>query len=134
MELKERCQMATEILRMTNDGDKLDARDLNLLEGAVNSFLNEEGYKKFRELHAQVVEGNYTLPWLHGIEHLTIDQEGYVYWKGQHVEHYDIPWAYGEDAKKQAEELERRCKILEEQGKKISPVTAIWSWQEREVV
>lgn len=134
MELKERCQMATEILRMTNDGDKLDARDLNLLEGAVNGFLNEEGYKKFRELHAQVVEGNYTRPWLHGIEHLTIDQEGYVYWKGQHVEHYDIPWAYGEKAKIQAEELARRCRILEEQGKKISSVTAIWSWQEREVI
>ena len=107
---------------------------MKLLEGAVNGFLNEKGYEKFRELHTQVVEGDYTLPWLHGIEHLTLDQEGYVYWKGQQVEHYDIPWAYGEDAKKQAEELARRCKILEEQGKKISSVTAIWSWQEREVI
>lgn len=74
MELKERCQMVTEILRMTDDGDKLDARDLKLLEGAVNGFLNEKGYEKFRELHTQVVEGDYTLPWLHGIEHLTLDQ------------------------------------------------------------
>lgn len=129
MELKERCQMATEILRMSDDGNKLDARDLNLLEGAVNGFLNEKGYEKFKELHSQVIEGNYTLPWFHGIEHLTIDQEGYVYWKGQHVEHYDIPWAYGEEAGVQAKELERRCKLLENVGKEVNTVTAIWAWE-----
>ena len=133
MELKERCQMATEILRMTNDGDSLDVWDMKLLESAVNGFLNEAGYQKFKELYSQVIAGDYTLPWLHGIEHLTLDQEGYVYWKGQHVEHYDIPWAYSEKAKLQAEELARRCKILEEQGKEINSVTAIWSW-EREVI
>jgi len=133
MELKERCRLATEILRLTKDGDKLDARDLNLLQGAVNGLLNEKGYQKFKEIHAQVVEGKYTLPWLHDIEHLTLDQEGYVYWKGQQVEHYDIPWAYGEKAKLAAEELARRCRILEKQGKEVNTVTAIWSW-EREVV
>lgn len=129
MELKKRCDMAIQILRMTDDGDKLDARDLKLLENAVNGFLNEVGYEHFTKLYTQVIKGNYSLPWFHGIEHLTIDQEGYVYWKDQHVEHYDIPWAYGEEAGKQAKELERRCKLLEVAGKEVNTVTAIWAWE-----
>ncbi len=129
MNVGERCEMAIQILRMTEDGNKLDARDLSLLEGAVNGFLTAAGYEKLAELHKQVVNGTYKLPWLHGIEHLTIDQEGYVYWKGQHVEHYDIPWAYGEKAGVQAKELERRCKLLENAGKEVNTVTAIWAWE-----
>jgi hypothetical protein len=130
MNISERCEMAMQILRRTGDGDGLDARDLYLVESAVNGFLTEAGYEKFTELHKQVVDRAYRLPWLHGIEHLTIDQVGYVYWKDQQVEHYDIPWAYGEEAGQQARELARKCKILEAAGKKVSTNSAIWAWEE----
>lgn len=130
MELNERCEMAMEILRMTEDGDKLGTRDLKLLESAVNGFLTETGYRKFTELYNQVIEGSYKLPWFHGIKHLTIDPDGCVYWKNQQVEHYDIPWAYSDEAKSEAEELERRCLLLESKGVKINAGTAIWGWKE----
>jgi len=61
---------------------------------------------------------------------MVIDHEGYVYWKGNKVEHFTLRWAYTDSAKKQAVELGRRCKILE--GKDILPSaqTAIWNWKE----
>jgi len=130
MQVSERCSVACDILRLTNDGDNLDLLDLKVVENAVNGFLNEEGYAYFMDLHKRVLSGKYLIPWFHEIEYLTIDHEGYVYWKGQHVEHYSRPWAYSSEAKAQAEELARRCKILEEQGQEISVATAIWGWED----
>jgi hypothetical protein len=123
------CDIAMEILRATNDGNDLDPRDLKLLELAVNGFLSEQGDVAFYELHRRAQNG-YTKPWLHGIEHLTITHDGYVHWKGAEVEHYDIPWAYGEEAKAQAEELARRCRVLEARGEKPTFSIAFVKWEE----
>ena len=123
------CSIAIEILRATHDGDELDPHDLKLLERAVNGFLNEQGEVAFYELRKRVQDG-YTKPWLHGIEHLTITHEGYVYWKGMEVEHYDIPWAYGEKGKESAEELARRCRILDERGVVPTFTSAFVQWNE----
>lgn len=121
---------AVEILRATNDGDNLEPAHLKLVEGAVNGFLTKEGMSAFDRLYAQV-EAGYKKPWFHGIEHLTIDSTGCVYWKGQEVEHYNLRWAYSGEAAAEARELARRCSILEERGEKISPSTVIWKWEEK---
>jgi len=126
METHERCDLACEILQKTNDGDDLDPRDLKLVENAVNGFLTEAGYQAFQELHQKVLNG-YTPRWFH-VEHLTRNHIGYVYWKGHRVEHYDSPWAYSPEGKKAAEELARRCRILEAEGQELNVNTAIMRW------
>ena len=124
---------AIEILQATNDGDDLAPEDLKLLELAVNGFLNEAGDVAFRALVAKVREG-YQRPWFHGIEHLTIDHVGYVYWKGQQVEHYTIgAFAYTDQGVLAAEEVARRCQVLERAGAAVSTRSVIWDWSEEEV-
>jgi hypothetical protein len=71
------------------------------------------------------------LPWFHGIEHLTIDHEGYVSWRGKRVDHYTPSWAYSEEAKQQAEELAERCRQLEAAGKPVNKFHAILDWTDR---
>ena len=130
----------TEIVRGTRDGDALSRTDLKLVEQIVNADVfgvSEDMEAAFGSLYMRVKLG-YAPPWLHGIEGLTIDHEGYVYWKGQNVEHYDTPWAYtkladgigrksGEEA---ALELARRCRLLEARGSVVSTTSAIWRWED----
>src|SRR5258708_1371194 len=108
---------ALEILSATHDGDDLSPPHLKLLELAVNGFLNEQGQLAFEELYqnAKKTDG-YNVPWFHDIEHLTRDHQGFVLWKGQQVEHHDSRWAYSEEARKAAEEVARRCRLLEYVG------------------
>jgi hypothetical protein len=82
-------EMASAILQHTSDGDDLAPQHLKLVEIAVNYGLSEEGVKVFAELYENVRAG-YTPPWFHGIQGLTIDTEGFVYWKEQRVEHYTL--------------------------------------------
>ena len=118
---------ACEILHKTRDGDDLSPPHLYLLQEMVNDHLNKEGEVAFEELYQLVLQG-YKPPWFHDIEHLTRNHEGYVLWKGRMVEHYDSPWAYSADAKKQADELARRCRILESRGEIPTSHNAIWTW------
>lgn len=121
-------ELALEIITATHDGDDLAPHHLKLVELAVNGFLSEQGEVAFNELVANVRAG-YQKPWFHGIEHLTIDHEGFVYWKDQQVEHYTPRWAYSDDAQRQALELERRCLHLEAVGEEVNGATALWDWE-----
>ena len=116
-------------MQATNDGDDLDPRHLKLLENAVNGFLNELGEAAFEKLYQSALRG-YTKPWFHGIENMTIDNDGFVKWKGTVVEHYTLSWAYSAEAKAQAHELARRCAILESKGENPTNHNAIWTWEE----
>jgi len=116
-------------LQATNDGDDLDPRHLKLLENAVNGFLNELGEAAFEELYQSALKG-YKKPWFHGIENLTIDNTGYVKWKGTVVEHYTLSWAYSIEARGQALELARRCVILEARGETPTMNNSVWTWEE----
>jgi len=122
--------MAVEILEKTNDGNGLDPTDLSLLQSAVNSNMTEAGEVAFYELHSRVNSGNYVKPWLCGVEHLTQDYEGFVYWKGEHVEHYSH--SDFDDMKRDAEELGRRCLHLEALGVEVDVATAVWTWDKYE--
>ncbi len=129
-EIHSTCDMACDILRLTNDGNDLDPLQLGYLEAAVNGLLTDEGLKVFAGLHKLVTSGQYKKPPFHGIENLSIDNTGYVYWKGVHVEHYTLSWAYTEEAHKAAIELARRCKLLEEKGIVPDINSVIWNWAE----
>ena len=120
--------MAIIILEKINDGDDLAPEHLYLVQEAANGHLSEQGEVAFYQLYSSVLEG-YKKPWLHGIEHLTIDHEGYVYWKGKQVEHYDFPWAYSEAARAEALEIARRCSILEGKGIEPSAISVVWKWE-----
>ena len=121
--------MAIDILQKTNDGDDLDPQHLKMLELAVNGFLNAKGEAVFRELYASVQAG-YRKPWLHNVENLTIDHTGYVRWRGTIVEHYNLSSAYSAESKLEAQELGRRCALLEAKGIKPTTRTAVWEWED----
>ena len=130
-EIHNTCDQAITILRATHDGEDLEPRHLKLVEMAVNGLLNDTGKAAFAKLLNSVTQGRYVKPWFHGIEHLTRDHAGYVRWKGVEIEHYDPPWCYSEAAKEQAEEVARRCRLLEEHG--VQPTSGgrvIWRWEE----
>jgi hypothetical protein len=118
------------ILEKTRDGDDLDPKLLGLVELAVNGHLNNVGKDAFEGLYREIMGGIYKRPWFHGVEHMVIDHEGFVYWKGNKVEHFTLGGAYSDSSKKQTIELGRRCKILE--GKGIVPSTGnvVWKWEE----
>jgi len=129
-EISETCDKACEILIKTNDGDMLDPSDLKLTELAVNGYLNDTGKEVFEQLYLRVVvEDTYKKPYLHDIEHLTRDHEGYIYYKGIHVEHYDRDYVYSEDAKNSLLELKRRCEYLERRSVEVSCGSAVWGWE-----
>jgi hypothetical protein len=72
-----------------------------------------------------------TLAWFHGIEHLTIDDAGYLSWKGQHIEHFDPEFAKTDAAKGRARILAARCRHLEEIGKPVNKKTMVLTWGEK---
>ena len=128
-EINTRCNMAISILQSTHDGEDLDPSHLWLVQEWVNDHLNEKGEIAFHELYAQVITGKYQKPWLYGVENLTRDHQGYVYWKSIQVEHYSFSGegAY-EREKAAAEEIGRRCRILESKDMEVSCNNAIWKW------
>jgi hypothetical protein len=119
--------MILEILQNTHDGEDLTPPHLKLIELASNDMISEAGEVALYELYANVKKG-YVKPWFLGVEHMTRDHEGFVYWKGIQVEHY----SHMDDiqALKELKELERRCLILESKGIKVNSSSAIWNWNE----
>lgn len=104
------------ILQRTNDGNDLSPQHLKLLELGVNGHLNEAGSAAVDKLYESVVAGTYTKPYHFGVEFMTYDHEGYIYFKDQQVEHYSRPWAYSLDAKKDLTKLQHQCLYLESIG------------------
>lgn len=121
------------ILEKTHDGDNLAPEHLKLVEIGVNGYLNEAGEVALMQLFQSVKDG-YNKPWFLGIENLTRDHEGFIYWKGKQVEHYDHDYwgrdGWQERMLKDAKELERRCKILEGAGLPVNSTYTAWCWPE----
>lgn len=130
--MKKATDLVLDILRKTSDGDDLKLSDLRLVEAAVNKKLNAEGKKELERLHKLVMDGEYKEKWFHGIEHLTINSSGYVFWKGKEVEHYSPNFAYSERGKEAAIELAERCRKLESNGVEVNIDSAIRDWDRSE--
>jgi hypothetical protein len=69
--------------------------------------------------------------WFHGIEHLTLDVDGYLRWKGQTVERFDPDFAKTDAAKGKARILAARCRHLEEIGEPVNKANVVLKWGER---
>lgn len=75
-----------------------------------------------KNMDSRTSEDNSCDGWLHGIEHLTKDLNGYVYWRTMPVERFN----FGDDAtgaareKFEAERLAGICMWLEEKGMEVS--------------
>jgi hypothetical protein len=120
-------EMAIDILQATDDGDKLSPSDLKLVELAVNDMLNAAGIERFRQLHEDATKlAGYTVPFLFDIEHLTIDHDRIIRWKGVAVEHFDHGvWresGWQERMRADAAEVAAACRQVESEG--IQPTTA----------
>lgn len=110
------CDKACAILQLTEDGEELSPPHLYLLQCAVNGHLTEKGEVAFEELYQQVQSGNYRKPWLCDVENVTMDHEGYVYWKGVNVDHYSFRTWSGE--REAALDLAWVCEIRVKAGMK----------------
>ena len=116
------------ILSNTQDGDNLSSSHLSLVQYAVNDYddLSDEGRKAFDDLYENVKTG-YVRPWFLGIEHLTRDLDGHVYWRGVHVEGYDHDhWCqegWQDEMLKDAQELARTCRMMEAEGIEVDMKT-----------
>ena len=117
------------ILSRTNDGDDLIPSDLWLVQEAVNGRLNERGHQAYLEL-CRRIDAGYAIGWLHGIEHLAMAPDRYISWRGEIVEHYDERLRTSDDGHRQALEIARRCRILEERGESVNSTAVVWTWRE----
>lgn len=109
-----------EILRETNDGQALSPGHLWLVACYMNGQLTDQGKEVIKQVHADVMAGSYQQPWFHGIEHLTIDHQGYVRYKGHRVENFLPHFMYTPQAKEYAREIARRCQAVEESGRPLN--------------
>ena len=105
---------ACAILEKTNDGNDLTPQHLKLTENAVNGFLNEKGLEAFEELYKTVEAGEYKRPAYLGVEFMDRDQEGYVYFKGEDVEHYSSFYAFSYSAQADLKVLQNKCLFMEQ--------------------
>jgi hypothetical protein len=64
----------------------------------------------------------------HGIEHLTLDHDGYLRWKGQTVERFDPEFAQSDAAKGKARICAAWCRHLEEVGEPVNKMTVVLKW------
>ena len=118
-----------DILESTNNGRDLDPPHYWLVENAVNKTLTKKEDDALKALHAisQSPDG-YQKSWFHGIEHLTIDYVGNIYWKNTRVETYLLQWAYSDEGKTAAQKLADKCNHLENIGVEVSMQTLIIEW------
>lgn len=116
------------ILRNSRDGEDLDPAHLALVQAAVNGHLTERGVLAFRQLHADVISGKYVKPWLAGIEHVTRDLQGYVYWKQKQVEHFTFSKVEAGHLKAITQQLAEKCRHIEALGLPVCASTYLNCW------
>src|SRR5579872_743555 len=86
--MSERADRTIFVLKGTRAGDDLSPAELHLLQQYLVRRTTPAEDDEFDDLHDRVASDAYYTPWMCGVEHLTQDHQGYVYWKGINVEHY----------------------------------------------
>jgi len=110
------------ILELTENGINLSLSQFQMLEFISKNAktLDLKQQQDFDELYQKVLNNDYK-EFFHGIENVTQNSEGYVYWKGVPIdEFYHIN---KNKEKKSAQDLARRCNQIESKGKKVSALT-----------
>ncbi len=104
---------ALKILEKTNDGNDLTPQHLKLIENGVNGFLNDKGVELLDELYKAVEAGQYKPPAYLNVDFMVRDLDGFVFFKGQQVEHYSSFYANTELARQDLKVLQSKCLFLE---------------------
>lgn len=114
--MKTDCDIACAILSGTNDGNNLSPSHLYLVQEFINGNLTEEGIALIHRIESEVTQGKYQPPWFHGVEHMTVDSEGFVYYKKKNIEHFSGRYRYTEEAKEFLLKLAKACESLEKKN------------------
>jgi hypothetical protein len=69
--------------------------------------------------------------YFHGIEHMTLDHDGYLRWKGKTVERFDPDFAHSHAAKGRVRLLAARCQHLEDIGEPVNKMSVVLKWGDR---
>jgi hypothetical protein len=109
-------EQSIEILDRSRDGNDLEPFHLSLVQAAVNNHLTARGVEAFHQLYDSVTSGQYAKPWLAGVEHVTRDHQGYIYWKGSRVEHFTFSVMEEDQLKHTTQRLAERCRHIEALG------------------
>lgn len=109
-------EMSLEILERTRDGNDLEPFHLSLVQAAVNNHLTPHGIGAFRAVYDAVASGHYTKPWLAGVEHVTRDHQGYIYWKGTRIEHFTFSVMDANQLRQTTQHLAEKCRHIEALG------------------
>jgi hypothetical protein len=67
----------------------------------------------------------------HGIPDLSLDNDGFLRWKGNTIERLDPDFAQTDAARGKARILAARCRHLEEIGKDVNKFNVVLTWGER---
>ena len=121
-------EQSIEILERTRDGDDLEPFHLSLVQAAVNNHLTARGVETFQRLYATVASGQYAKPWLAGVEHVTRDHQGYVYWKGSRIEHFTFSVMQEDHLKHTTQRLAERCRHIEGLGLPVCGGSYLNDW------
>lgn len=106
---------ARAIERAADNGDRLTPEHYQLVEWAsLGVPLSPEKQMELDGLYKKLPE--YTPPFLHGVEHITIDHKGTVYYKGVEVDVTAPVWAATLGARADALRLQDQCRYLESRG------------------
>ncbi len=109
-------EQSIEILDRSRDGNDLEPFHLSLVQAAVNNHLTARGVEAFHQLYDSVTSGQYAKPWLAGVEHVTRDHQGYIYWKGSRIEHFTFSVMGEDQLKHTTQRLAERCRHIEALG------------------
>lgn len=70
--------------------------------------------------------------WFNGIEHMTLDEDSYLRWKGNTIERFEPDFAQSDAAKGKARILAARCRHLEEIGEPVNKMNVVLRWSEKQ--
>jgi hypothetical protein len=121
-------EQSIEILERTRDGNDLEPFHLSLVQAAVNDHLTARGVEAFHQLYDTVTSGQYAKPWLVGVEHVTRDHQGYIYWKGSRVEHFTFSIIEEDQLTQMTQRLAERCRHIEALGLPVCGRTYFNDW------
>lgn len=128
--INDTCEAVCELLRLTNDGNLLAPKHMYLVQLVVNGHASEEGEREFYKILDEARAGKYDAGkvWFYGIENLTKDQIGYVYWKGISFEHFS--YRNGREEHIAAIQYSQRCLTLNAKGIEANNET-VWGRVEK---
>lgn len=97
------------ILEKTAGGGYLTPRQRDLVEHGRDGHLNERGERIVDVLYRHICEEQ----WYFGLEHMTHDSMGQVFFKGLRQERFSHRWAYTPGARTMAVKMQQACLFLE---------------------